>query len=245
MKVRGLWVVLALLALAAWQVPAVAQDVPPWREAVVRMSKVQALLEYFYMETGEYPPNLAVLERSFNHALPDKAPKVVVPLDPASSKPFVYELSQDGRRYRLAPPEPDKYGANAVVLDSIDWAWMAVLARQRRAEQLALECKYNMEVLATQSEMFAKDNGGKFPSQVDELVPKYIPRHPTCPLSGKNYTYAPGGKGYFISCPNPPNHGLRKFGYSSDRGMVVEPLEGRAPAGQAPAPGASPAAPGK
>lgn len=241
MKYRTLLIVAALLIATLLQMPARAQDAPAWKEAVSRMSKIQALLEYFYMETGEYPPNLGVLERSFNQDLPDKAPKVVVPTDPATSKAFVYELSQDRKKYRLAPPDPAKYGANAVTLDSIDWGWMALLARQRRAEQLALECKYNMEVLATQSEMFAKDSGGKFPSAIDELVPKYIPRHPVCPLTGKNYSFAPGGKGYIISCPNAQSHGLKKFAYSSDRGMVVEPLPSQGGGGAAPpAPTASP-----
>lgn len=250
MKIR-MFLMVTVLTLAATllQVPARAQEGASWKEAVARMSKIQALLEYFYMETGEYPPNLAVLERSFNQDLPDKAPKVVVPPDPATSKPFHYELSPDRKKYRLAPPDPAKYGSNAIGLESIDWGWMALLAKQRRAEQLAMECKYNMEVLATQSEMYAKDNGGKFPSAIDELVPKYIPRHPVCPLTGKNYSFAPGGKGYIISCPNAQNHGLKKFSYSSDRGMVVEPLQSQGGAGKgagetpAPVPSPSPAAP--
>lgn len=238
MKFHRVWLFLVLLGLAVLPAPVRGEEAPPWKEAAARMSRLQALLEYFYMETGEYPPNLGVLERSFNHGLQDQAPKVVVPTDPATGKPFLYERAQDGRRYRLAPPEPAKYGANALTFESLDWGWMAILARQRRAEQLALECKYNLEVLATQSEMYAKDHGAKFPSQLDDLVPRYIPRHPVCPLTGKNYTYAPGGKGYFLSCPNAQNHGLKKFGYSSDRGMVVEPLEAK------PAPGeAAPAAP--
>lgn len=226
------------------QLPARAQEGAAWKEAVARMSKIQALLEYFYMETGDYPPNLAVLERSFNQDLPDKAPRVVVPTDPATSKPFLYELSSDRKKYRLAPPEPSKYGSNAIGLESIDWGWMAMLARQRRAEQLAMECKYNMEVLATQSEMFAKDNGGKYPNSIDELVPKYIPRHPVCPLTGKNYGFAPGGKGYLISCPNAQSHGLKKFSYSSDRGMVVEPLD-KSGAGARPSPSPTPQQPPK
>ena len=219
--------VLAFLALGGLRSPSLAETLPPWKEAVTRMSRLQALLEYFYMETGEYPPSLDALERSFNHGLPEGAPKVVVPVDPASSKPFRYELAQDGQRYRLAPPSPEAYGANAVVFESIDWGWMAALARQRRAEQLALECKYNIEGLATSCEMYAKDHGGKFPAQLDELVPKYIPRHPVCPLTGKNYSLVPGASGYFVSCPNPQNHGLKKFGYASDKGMVVEALEER------------------
>lgn len=240
MKIRLLVMVTALTLLAAaLQSPAPAQE-GGWKEAVGRMSKIQALLEYFYMETGEYPPNLGVLERSFNQDLPEKAPRVVVPVDPATSKPFTYELSQDRKKYRLAPPDPARYGANAIGLEAIDWGWMAFLAKQRRAEQLALECKFNMEVLATQSEMYAKDHGGKFPSSIDELVPKYIPRHPVCPLTGKNYGFAPGGNGYVISCANAQGHGLKKFSYSSERGMVVEPLEGQGGGGR-PAPGASPA----
>lgn len=239
-RFRAVLVGLTLCAvlLVGLHAPSRAEDTPPWMEAVTRMSRIQALLEYVYMETGEYPPSLEFLERSFNHGLPDQAPKVAVPVDPATSKPFRYELSQDGRHYRLSAPDPSAYGGNAVTLNSLDWGWMAALARQRRAEQLAMECRYNIEVLATQSEMYAKDHSGKFPSQLDELVPKYLPRHPVCPLTGKNYVLTSTTNGYYVSCPNPQNHGLKKFGYASDKGMVVEPLENR-PAAPSPSPSPS------
>jgi len=228
--------VLGAVTLVGLRLPSSAQETPAWKEAVSRMSRIQALLEYVYMETGEYPPNLEFLERSFNHGLPEKAPKVLIPADPATSKPFLYELSQDGRRYRLSPPEPGAYGEHAVTLQSLEWGWMAALARQRRAEQLALECRYHIEILATQCEMFAKDNGGRFPTELSELIPKYLPRHLACPVTGKNYQFTRTTNGYYVSCPNPANHGLKKFGYASDKGMVVEPLENRPPT-----PSASPA----
>ncbi len=242
--------VLGATTLGLLRLPSSAQETPAWKEAVTRMSRIQALLEYVYMETGEYPPSLEFLERSFNHGLPDKAPKVAVPVDPATSKPFVYELSQDGRRYRLAPPDPGAYGANAVTLQSLEWGWMAALARQRRAEQLALECRYHIEILATQCEMFAKDNSGRFPTDLAELIPKYLPRHLVCPVTGKAHQFTRTTNGYYISCPNPANHGLKKFGYASDKGLVVEPLDNRPPSPSAspspaiaPTPSPSPSAP--
>jgi len=239
---------LVLVALVLWtfalsgpgsQVRAEAEA--PWKEAAVRMSRLQALLEYFYMETGEYPPNLKVLERFFNHGIPDEAPKVTVPTDPATSKPFLYEVSQDALRYRLAPPDPGAYGAQALTLETLDWGWMAALARQRRAEQMGMECRLKIEVLATQCEMYAKDHEGKFPTRIEDLVPKYLPRVPVCPATGQAHLLVPTSTGYFISCPNPNSHGLKKFGYASDKGMVVEAMENKPrPARPASSPGSSP-----
>ncbi|MGI5845456.1 MAG: hypothetical protein ACOX9B_14970 [Candidatus Xenobium sp.] len=225
---------------------ALAEPEAPWREAAIRMSRLQTLLEYFYMETGEYPPNLKLLERFFNHGVPDQVPKVVVPVDPVTSKPFSYELSQDALHYRLAPPDPSVYGAQALTLETLDWGWMAALARQRRAEQMGMECRLKIEVLATQCEMYAKDNEGKFPSRVEDLIPKYLPRVPVCPITGQPHLLVPTSTGYFISCPNPNGHDLKKFGYASDKGMVVEPMENkprpsRPASGSSPVPASSPA----
>ncbi len=250
---------LVLVALCVWALalggPQVRaeSEAPSWREAAVRMSRLQTLLEYFYMETGEYPPNLKVLERFFNHGIPAEAPKVAVPVDPATSKPFLYEVSQDGLHYRLAPPDPTVYGAQTLTLETLDWGWMAALARQRRAEQMGMECRLKIEVLATQCEMYAKDHEGRFPARIEDLVPKYLPRVPVCPATGQSHLLVPTSTGYFISCPNPNNHGLKRFGYASDKGMVVEALEARprpgrpagppSPAPASPAPSPSPGLP--
>jgi len=222
---------LVLVALALWTLilsapgSRVCADEAAWKEAAIRMSRLQALLEYFFMETGEYPPSLMILDRFFNHGVPDKAPKVTVPTDPATSKPFLYEVSQDALHYRLAPPDSSAYGAQALTLETLDWGWMAALARQRRAEQMGMECRLKIEVLATQCEMYAKDHEGKFPSRIEDLVPKYLPRIPVCPASGQAHLLVSTATGYFVSCPNPNSHGLKKFGYASDKGIVVEAIE--------------------
>ncbi|MEW6284529.1 MAG: hypothetical protein AB1758_38295 [Candidatus Eremiobacterota bacterium] len=230
---RFVWAAALAVAVCLWT-HARAQDKSDHKmlEAWARMSKVQAMLEYYFMEWGEYPGSLAELDRAFNGQKPKNAPGVDIPLDPGTNKPFVYTTDQTRKRYALSIPDPGAYGGVSFTLPSVEWGYMAVLAEQRRFEQIALECGFNLKALATKCELFAKDNGGQFPRSLDQLFPKYIPRYPQCPASGKNYVLTPAQGGYILGCPNPERHGLKLFRYHSAQGMQVEEL---------PAPGKEPA----
>ena len=219
MKRRFQTVVLCLLLGIA---PAWAQS--SFGEAAQRMSNVQALVEFFFMEAGVYPTQLADIEKAFNFKLPKNFQPVPIPTDPATGRPFVYTVGPKHKSYSLKLPDPQAYGGQTLELTQVPWGWMAWRAEQRRFEELAKLSKYHMEQLATQVEMFAKDNAGKYPVTIDKLFPKYIRRHPQDPLSGQNYQYKPFGDGYIIANPNPERYGLKMFQYSSSQGMQVEPL---------------------
>ncbi len=232
--VCALIVALALLSPMLAQQPQSQPD--QLREAWARMSKVQALLEYFFMEQGQYPESLAELERAFNTMKPKSGADLVIPKDPGTGKSFVYLCKPPFKKYALSIPDPAAYGGQSFTLPEVDWGFMARLAEQRRTEQIALQCGFNLKGLATQTELFAKDHNKTFPKSLDEMFPKYISRYPQCPASGKNYlmTSIPGG--YLLSCPTPERHGLKQFRYHSQQGMQIEETSGARPVAPSPAP---------
>ena len=116
------------------------------------------------------------------------------------------------------------YGGQNLRFEHVKWGWLAWRAEQRRFEELAKLSKHHIEGIATQVEMYAKDNNGKYPETLDGLFPKYLRRHPQDPITGKNYLYKTLADGYLISNPNPERYGLKLFQYSSTRGMQVEAL---------------------
>lgn len=217
---------LALCLPAATQQPPQPPPQDKMREAWARMAKIQALLEYFFMEQGQYPATLAELDTAFKSLKPKDGADVVIPNDPATGKPFIYICRAPYKKYALSIPDAAAYGGQSFTLPEVDWGFMANVAEQRRREQLALQCAYNLKGLATRVEMFAKDHNKEFPKSMDELFPKYINRYPQCPASGKNYTYVPTATGYQLVCPNPGAHGLKSFLYDSKRGMMVEDVNG-------------------
>ena len=211
--------------------PAVrAQDKTP--EAWQRLSRLQCLIEYFYMETGVYPLDLAEMDQIFRAKAP-RAPKpVAIPLDPAANQPFKYQVDAAGRRYTISVPDPAKYGGQKIALSTVDWGYLADLADLKRFEQIVRQMSNLMKAVATQCEMYAKDHAGKYPEQLDDLLPKYISRFPNDPLTGKNLTYKKLLDGYVIGCPNPERYGLKTFQYSSSQGIQMEqapPKQGEKP----------------
>lgn len=192
---------------------------------ISRIAALQSMVEFFFMEAGVYPAELSELSAVYNYQLPRGATALVVPMDPATGQAFVYQVSANKKDYRLRFPDPSKYGVGGQLeLKAIDWGWLALRAERMRFEEMAKLSKYHMETLATQIEMFAKDNKGKFPATLDELFPKYISRHPQDPITGKNYIYKPLGDSYLVGNPNPERYGLKLFQYSSTRGMEVEAI---------------------
>lgn len=223
--------VVLLLALIAW--PAVAQDksVEAWQ----RLSRLQSLLEYFFMETGVYPLDLNEMDQLFRSRAP-RAPKPIgIPLDPATNQPFKYQVDPNGRRYSLAVPDPSKYGGAKIGLSAVDWGFLGDLADLRRFEEIVRRMTSLMKVTATQCEMYAKDHSGQYPAALDDLLPRYITRIPSDPLTGKNLAYKKLLDGYIISCPNPEKYGLKIFQYHSSSGIQMEQLP-KAGASTPPAP---------
>ncbi len=199
-------------------------------EAAFRnLSSLQAMLEFFFMEAGVYPGSLDDLNTAYNSKLPQGSKAVPIPKDPATGKNFVYIPGANRKGYLLRFPEPQKYGLGMnIELTPVSWGWLALRAERKRFEELAKLSKYHMETLATQVEMFAKDNKGEFPETLDLLYPKYIKRHPQDPITGKNYIYKTLADGYLVASPNPERYGLRLFQYSSSQGIIVEALAGGA-----------------
>lgn len=207
----------ALLFLAA---PAWSQGKST--EAWQRLSRLQCLLEYFYMETGVYPLDLAEMEQVFKSRAPRAPRPVAIPLDPATNQPFKYQVDAAGRKYSITVPDPGKYGGEKIALSTLDWGYLADLADLKRFEQVVRQMSALMKAVATQCEMYAKDHAGQYPAQLDDLLPKYITRFPNDPLTGKNLTYKKLVDGYLISSPNPEKYGLKSFQYSSSQGIQME-----------------------
>lgn len=217
-----------LMAVLVVTAPAMAEDGPAPKTlqgGMQELSSMQSLLEFFFMEAGVYPPTLEELHLAYNTQLPQGAKPVPIPKDPATGRDFVYSPSPNRKAYTLGFPDPSKYGLAAdFKFHSVSWGWLALRAEQRRFEEMVKLSKYHIESLATQIEMYGKDNKGKFPKTLDELYPKYIKRHPQDPVTGKNYIYKQLADGYLVISPNPERYGLKMFQYSSSQGMQVEVL---------------------
>lgn len=195
------------------------------QEGLQQLTSLQAMLEFFFMEAGVYPPTLEELNLAFNSELPRGSKPVPMPKDPASGKAFLYKTSPNRKAYVVSFPDPTAYGLDAgFELRSVTWGWLALRAEQRRFEEMVKLSKYHIETLATQVEMFAKDNKGAYPKTLDDLFPKYIQRHPQDPVTGRNYSYKPLADGYIVASPNPERYGLSVFQYSSSQGIQVEVL---------------------
>lgn len=185
------------------------------------MAKIQAMVEYFYMETGVYPKDLKDMEGTYNELVPKEFEKVTVPKDPATGKNFGYVPSPKGDSYVLSCPEPARYGLKKLELSTVQWGWMKAVAQEKRREGFISGCLYNIKGIATAMEMYARKNNKKYPEKVKNLIPEYISCEPKCPLTGKEFIYEVKPGQYKISCPNPSAHGLGALYYSSSEGVRV------------------------
>lgn len=216
---------LLLLSNCVWAEEAAGSGDKSVQGGFQELSRMQSLLEFFFMEAGVYPPSLKELNVAFNAELPRGASKVPIPKDPATGEDFVYQVEPNRKAYTLTFPDPKAYGLPAEFqLKPVSWGWLALRAERNRFEEMVKMSKFHIETLATQIEMYAKDNKGVFPNTLDDLFPKYIKRHPQDPITGKNYIYKQVGDGYIVSSPNPERYGLKTFQYSSHQGMQVEVL---------------------
>ncbi|CAN0505410.1 unnamed protein product, partial [Phaeothamnion confervicola] len=165
------------------------------------------MLEYFFMEAGFYPNSLEELEQLINSKAPKGSKLLVVPKDPATNQPFSYTLEKTGRRYILTVPDSSKYPEGKPYVQSMEWGFLADLAELRRFEQIVRHTTNIIKAVATQVELFAKDHGNQFPNSLDDLMPKYMARYPTDPLTNKNFNYTKTATGYIVACPNPERYG--------------------------------------
>ena len=189
------------------------------------LASMQSMLEFFFMEAGVYPPTLEELNLAYNSELPRGARPVPIPKDPVTGKDFIYRPAENRKGYTLTFPDPTKYGLPAsFTLRPVSWGWLALRAERKRFEEMVKLSKFHIESIATQVEMYAKDNNGTFPKTMDQLYPDYIKRHPQDPVTGKNYLYKQLADGYIVSSPNPERYGLKLFQYSSSKGIQVEVL---------------------
>jgi hypothetical protein len=221
---------LVLLATAgAW---AQEDNAPPSAEpdktiqgGFQELGSMKAMLEFFFMEAGVYPPTLKELNLAYNSELPAGAKPVAMPKDPVTGKDFIYRVEQNRKGYTLTFPDPTQYGLPAdFQLRPVSWGWLALRAERNRFEEMVKLSKFHIEAIATQVEMYAKDNDGSYPKTMDQMYPKYIKRHPQDPVTGKNYLYKQLADGYIVASPNPERYGLKLFQYSSSQGIQVEVL---------------------
>lgn len=200
------------------EAPASSKNQETWS----RMSQIQSMLEYFYLEAGFYPATLEELDQLVNSKAPRNARTLPIPKDPITNQPFQYVVDKTSKKYRLSVPDATKYDNAGPLLTNMDWGFLSDLADLRRYEQIVRHSTNMMKAVATSCELFAKDHKGAFPESLDDLLPKYMGRFPTDPITGKNLNYKKADNGYVISCPNPDRYGFKIFQYSSATGMQVE-----------------------
>ena len=81
---------------------------------------------------------------------------------------------------------------------------------------------------------YARDNGGRYPASLQELVPKYIPNVPQCPRSEKPYLYEHTEAGFKVSCLG-HHPGLKPGNPYTDSGRVASVEASASPASPTPA----------
>lgn len=188
------------------------------------ISKLQAYIEFYYMETGIYPKSLSDLDRIFNEDVEQESDKIVFPKDPATGKSFVYATGKDLLSYKLSVPDPAAYGLESMTISSVNWGWMNFIAQEKRRVAFAQFCKFNIEFIAAAVDKY-KGTEKKLPPDLKELIPKYLKSLPGCPAFGKEFIYKVEGENYSITCANSKDHGFKTFRFTSNGGFRVEPIE--------------------
>ncbi|MHB2018300.1 MAG: type II secretion system protein GspG [Candidatus Xenobia bacterium] len=185
------------------------------------MSKLQTLIEFFYLNTGSYPTGLDQLKKEYNDQAPPTSQKIDIPNDPATGKPFVYNLSDDTKNYSLTPPDVSKYGVARLELSKMDWGWMNQMAADNKRKALIQVCAIYIKGISAGLDHYARDNKNQLPDSLEALVPKYVKRMPTCPVCGKPYVYKHDSRGYILACPDPKAHDLEILQFDSTQGLKV------------------------
>jgi hypothetical protein len=223
-KLLSISVILCILALLRAPVMGADEKGDVLGECISCLSKMQAYIEFYYMETGIYPKSLAELERIFNEDVENAKEKLLFPRDPASGKDFIYTTGKDFLSYTLSAPDPSAYGLKKLAVSSVNWGWMNSVAQEKRRMAFAQFCKFNIEFLSQAINKY-RSTEKKVPTDLKLLIPKYIKGVPLCPASGREYIYKGGTDSYSITCANPKEHGFKTFIYTSKDGFKAEPIE--------------------
>lgn len=212
----------ALFGSLLWLAPAPALAQDKSTEAWQRLSRLQSLVEHFYMETGVYPLDLNEMDQYYRGKAP-RAPKPVpIPVDPATNQPFSYKL--EGRKYNLSVPDPSKYGGARIAVSAVEWGYLKDLADLQRFSEILRGLQGILKAVATQIEYYAKDHAGQYPASLDDMMPRYLQKMPSDPLTGKNLTYKKLVDGYELGCPSPEKYGMKTFRYTSAKGIEMEQM---------------------
>lgn len=202
-------------------VEAVKTDIEKLLKLTDEMSRLRVYIEFLYMEAGDYPATIEQLESDLNSILPRGLKHIEIPKDPATGKAFIYTRSEDKKSYTLRAPEPSAYGLDEVKISAVDWAGFAVVAEERKFRFLQTISVENIRALATALEFYAKDNGGKFPQELKQLIPNYLKSMPVCPVTGKFFEYQLNGNDYTIRSPGVKELRLNELMFSSKQGWVT------------------------
>lgn len=187
-------------------------------QAISALGKAQTLLEFFFMETGSYPDTVEDMLALYNQGTKTSETPVSVPTDPATGKKLIYTPNADHDAYTVRVPDASAYNLGSLEVHQLDWGWMASIAQDARKKRMMVRCGQYQELLAGVINQYNKDNRNKFPEKLDKLMPKYLTKIPTCPVTGKPYVYTFNERGYEVGCPNPAAHSLEIFRFSSTEG---------------------------
>ncbi|MBT9585126.1 DUF3352 domain-containing protein [bacterium] len=95
-----------------------------------------------------------------------------------------------------------------------------------RSQGQLTACKSNLKNIATGLEMWASDNGGKYPTKLSQITPDYLKTIPTCPVAGKDsysdsYVPAQQPDNFSVVCAG-HNHGTPDDfpQYFAEQGLV-------------------------
>lgn len=185
------------------------------------LSQARVYIEFFYMQAGDYPTALDQLQKDLNSILPRNLEKISIPTDPATGKPFVYKPSKDRQSYTISVPDPSAYGMDKIEFPNVKWGGFTVMAEDRKFRFVGTLCIQNIKHIATAIEFYAKDHKGKYPDKLKDLIPRYLPSMPICPITGKFYEYEKKGEDYYVKCPNPKEHKMEVLMFSTRRGWVT------------------------
>lgn len=86
----------------------------------------------------------------------------------------------------------------AILAFSILVVLVAYTTAGRQGDLIA--CQAFLTHLGGDLAQYAKDNGGRYPASLQDLVPKYVPSVPQCPRSDKPYLYEHTDAGFKVSC---------------------------------------------
>jgi hypothetical protein len=202
--------------------PATAGDPNTVANLMDAISMVRSYIEFYYMETGDYPDSLEDLEQDLNSLLPRNASKISIPKNPVTGQKFTYQVSSDHDNYTLFVGGTGIPGLDNIKLNRVDWAGFTTVVGERKSKFLQMLCVENIKGIATSLEYYGRDTKTPFPKDLKVLVPKYLASVPVCPHAGKPYDFESDGKEYVIGCPDCEKHGLKNLKFSTKEGWIVK-----------------------